>query len=64
MNYYYSFYERINSVLQNCQMDVVIRYWDESNNVTQTWYLDSKFLNWPNAEEWLSSIPESLTNLR
>ena len=64
MNYYYSFYERINSVLQNCQMDVVIRYWDKSNNVTQTWYLDSKFLNRPNAEESLSSVQESLTNLR
>ena len=52
----------MNSVLQNCQMDVVICYWDESNNVTQTWYLDSKFLNQPNPEELL--ICKSLTNLR
>ena len=54
----------MNSVLQNCQMDVVICYWDESNNVTQIQYLDSKFLNQPNAEELLSSICESLTNLK
>ena len=53
----------MNSLLQNCQMDVVISCWDEWNNVTQTWYLDSKFLNRPNAEELLSSICESLTNL-
>ena len=45
-------------------MDVVIRCWDESNNVTQTRYLDSMFLNQPYAEELLSSICESLTNLR
>ena len=62
--YSYSFEESMNSVLQNCQMDVVIRYWDESNNVTQTRCLDSKFSNRPNAEELLSSICESLTNLR
>ena len=54
----------MNSVLQNCQMDVVICYWDESNNVTQIQYLDSKFLVQPNAEELLSSICESLTNLK
>ena len=44
-------------------MDVVIHYWDESNNVTQIRYLDLKFLNRPNAEELLSSICEILTNL-
>ena len=44
----------MNSVLQNCQMDVVIHYWDGSNNVCKTWYLDSKFLNQLNAEELLS----------
>ena len=32
--------------------------------MTQTQYLDSKFLNWPNAKELLSSICESLINLR
>ena len=62
--YSYSFDESMNSVLQNCQMDVVIRYRDESNNVSQTRYLDSEFLNRPNAEELLSSICESLTKLR
>ena len=61
--YSYSFNGSLNSVLQNCQMDVVIRYLDESNNVTQTWYLNLKFLNRSNAEELLSSICESLTNL-
>ena len=45
-------------------MDVVIRYLDKSKNVTQTWCLDSKFLNRPNAEQLSSSICESLTNLR
>ena len=45
-------------------MDVVIRYLEKSNNVTQTWCLDSKFLNRPNAEQLSSSICESLTNLR
>ena len=60
----HSFAESMNSLLQNCQMDVVIRYCDESDNVTQTRYLDSKFLNRPNAEELLSSTCESLTNLR
>ena len=62
--YSYSFEESMNSVLQNCQMVVVIHYWVGSNNVTQTQYLDSKFLNRPNTEELLSSICESLTNLR
>ena len=43
--YCYSFDKSMNSVLQNCQMNLLICYWDESNDITQTQYLDSKFLN-------------------
>ena len=62
--YSYSFDESMNPVLQNCQMDVVIRFWDEEKNCTQTRYLDSKFLNRPNANELLNNIYDSLSNLK
>ena len=43
--YSLSFDESLNNVLQSCQMDINIRYWNEAKNVVGTRYLDSKFVS-------------------
>lgn len=54
--YTLSFDESMNSVMQNCQMDVNIKFWDEMTGMVQTRYFDSQFLNRPNASNLLESI--------
>ena len=43
--YTLSFDESLNNVLQSCQMDTNIRYWNEAKNVVETPHLDSKFVS-------------------
>ena len=43
--YVVSFDESINDNTQNCEMDVLIRYFDGDGNKIKTHYLDSHFLN-------------------
>ena len=59
--YSFSFDKSMNSVMQQCQMDVVIRYWNETAGNVENRYYDSKFLSRPNAEEILSSIEDVAT---
>ena len=54
--YTLSFDESMNSVMQNCQMDVNIKFWDEMSGTVQTRYFDSQFLYRPNASNLLESI--------
>ena len=42
--------ESLNRIVQDEQMDIQIRYWNESFGVVETCYFDSKFLKRPNAE--------------
>ena len=43
------FDEALNSVIQKCQMDVNIRYWDSTERKIKTRYFDSQFLERRNA---------------
>ena len=53
--YSFSFDENMSSVMQQCQMDVVIRYWNETAGNLETRF-DSKFLSQPKAKELLSNL--------
>ena len=61
--YSLSYDESLNAVVQSCQIDVGICYWDDVKNLVQTRYFDSKFLQCPNAEMLFEKIKESLTEL-
>ena len=39
-----SFDESMNAEMQNCQMDVAVRFWDKTRNQIATHYFDSKFI--------------------
>ena len=53
--YSFSFDESMSSVMQQCQMDVVIRFWNETAGNLETRF-DSKFLSQPKAKELLSNL--------
>ena len=57
------FDESLSAVIQSCQMDVGICYWDDVKNLVQTRYFDSKFLQRPTAVMLFEKIKESLTEL-
>ena len=50
------FDKSMNSVMQQCQMDVEIGYWNETAGNVETRYYDSKFSSQLNAKELLSNI--------
>ena len=54
--YSFSFDESLNPVIQSCQMDAGIRYWNETSNTVESWYIDSQFLQRPNAKVLLEKI--------
>ena len=57
-----SFDESLNHHQQKCQMDVNVRYWNESKHIAESAYYDSKFVLRPNAlnlkEELLKAIED------
>ena len=59
-----SFDEALNYVIQKCQMDVNIRYWDSTERKVKTRYCDSQFLERPNADNLLDSINVSTAKLK
>ena len=61
--YVVSFDESMNSVLQNEQMDVAIRFWNNSKKQSETRYLTSEFLNRPNAENLVNSLSSATKDL-
>ena len=61
--YSLSFEESLNSVVQKCQMDINIRYWDNKEEKVKTRYLDSQFLERPNADNLLQSLNLQWTDL-
>ena len=61
--YLFSFDEGMNSVRQQCQMDVVISYWNETVGNVETRY-DSKFLSRPSTKELLSNIEDVAENFK
>ena len=58
-----SFDESVNSVLQNEEMDLAIRFWNNSKKQTETRYLTSEFLHRPNAENLVISLSSALKHL-
>ena len=62
--YSLSFDENLNSFQQKCQMDLNVRFWNESINIVGTRYYDSKFLETPNAENLLESTKDASNGLR
>ena len=58
-----SFDESLNTALQKCQMDVNIRFFNNTTNMVVTRYLDSKFLEGPNADNLFTCIRESISGL-
>ena len=61
--YSLSFDESLNNVLQSCQMDINIRYWNEAKNVVETRYLDSKFVSRLNADNLFEQLEYVLKEL-
>ena len=58
-----SYDEGMNKILQNEQMDLQARYWDNNERQFRTRYFDSKFQNRPNAANLHSALPASLAKL-
>ena len=58
-----SFDKSLNRVLQDDQVDIQIRFWDESENLFNSRYFDSKFLKRPNLENLVSELNISLSDL-
>ena len=54
----------MNSVMHQCQIDVVISYWNETAGNVETRYYGSKFLSWSNPEELLSNIEDVAKNFK
>lgn len=55
-----SFDESLNDVIQEEQMDIIIRFWDTKNNETSVRYIESRFLKRPNANNLLIELLEAL----
>ena len=60
-HFFASFDEYLNRVLQDDQMEIQIRFLDESDNIVSARYFDSKFLKRPNAEKFVSELNNSLS---
>ena len=58
-----SFDESLNECFQNCQMDVILQYFNEKKNEADVQYFDSKFLGHPNAKNLLASLNQSIEKL-
>jgi hypothetical protein len=58
-----SYDESMNRIAQEEQMDIQIRYWNETKGVVDTRYFDSKFLKRPNAENLTGELNDALAKL-
>ena len=61
--YVVSFRESMNSLLQNKQIDVAIRFWNNSKRQAETRYLTSEYLRRPNVENLVNSLISALKHL-
>ena len=57
------FDESMNHILQNEQLDIHIRLWDDSKCVAVTRYFGSHFLRRPNADNIVTKLQQSLQKL-
>ena len=61
--YVVPFDESMNSIVKNKQMDVSIRFWNNSKRQAETRYLRSEFLHRPNAENLANLLSSALKHL-
>ena len=54
--------ESVNSVLQNKQMDMQIRYWSDEDCKAQTKYYDSKFLKGADSDTSCDALLQTLSS--
>ena len=59
-HYTISFDESLNTKLQECQMDIIVRYWDAESAEVKVRYLDLKFMLRPNEVNLSKLITESI----
>ena len=55
--------ERLNKTTQNCEMDLVLRYWDNIENKIQVHYLNSMFMGHGSASDLLAKFNEGLKGI-
>ena len=53
----------MNKVLQNEQLDIQVRFWDENSVQAKTRYFDSQFSLRPNADNLLESLATAIKDL-
>ena len=53
----------MNQILQNEQLDIHIRFWDDSKYMTVTTYFDSHFLRRSSANNIATKLQQSLQKL-
>ena len=58
-----SYDESMNRVLQEEQMDIIVRFWDDDEGMVKTRYLDSKFLKRPNCQNLLEKLLDGISFL-
>ena len=58
-----SFDESLNDYAQNCQMDILIRYFDHVENTVKVRYLDSKFFVHATHEDFFIQFTQALFKL-
>ena len=58
------FDESLNEVVQKCQMDFSLRFWDKTANEAVVQYFDSKFLGHASAQDLFKEFQEALKDLR
>ena len=51
-----SYYKSLNKVIQECEMDLMLRFWDTCNNKVQVRYWDSMFLGHATAADLMKNI--------
>ena len=51
-----SFHEVLNSIVQKFQMDVSSCSWDDKEQMFKARYLDSQFLERPDADNWIANF--------
>ena len=61
--FYLSFDQSMNHILQNEQLDIHIRFWDDSKCMAVTQYIDSHFLRLWNADNIATKLQQSLQKL-
>ena len=61
--YVVSFDESLNKTVQECEMDLIIRFWDNLTNTVQVRFWNSMFLGYSTATDLVKNFHEGLTGI-